>query len=142
MYLNRHKLHVLDTLRNALILPTMLSLTYSGGNLPIDTDACNAQIICVLLQKQPDKTTKIFGYSSPSLTNTEKLYYTMQLECLAIVWSVLLLRTYLEVQPFTIRTNNNGLKWILNLADVTERLAYWRFHLLLFHFDVIHRPRI
>lgn len=50
----------------------------------------------------------------------------------------MLQRPYLEEIRFTILTDHNLLKWILNLADITGRLESWRLRLSGFDIDVVH----
>lgn len=52
---------------------------------------------------------------------------------------MLLLRPYLEGKRFTIMTDHDALKWILNLSNAVGRLARWRFQLFEFEFEDIHR---
>lgn len=56
--LNSGELQAKETLKNVLIYPLILALLYAGGQMTLDTNACNIQIGCVLLQKQPDDTIK------------------------------------------------------------------------------------
>lgn len=42
---------------------------------------------------------------------------------LAVVWDILLLQRYLEGVRFTLRTDHNVFRWILNLSDLSGRLA-------------------
>ena len=69
------------------------------------------------------------GYWNSALTKQERDHTTTENECLAIVWAILLLRPYLKRQRFTIRTDQDSLRWVLNLADAEGRLARWRLHL-------------
>lgn len=96
----------------------------------------------MLLQEQIDKTEKPVGYWPTSLTKAEKAYDTTQRDCLAIVWSILLLRPYLEGCRLTIRTDHDSLRWILNLTGATGRLARWQLCLSEFDSDVIHRAGV
>lgn len=96
----------------------------------------------MLLQKQPDATTKTAGHWSRSLTTGEQAYDTTQRKCLAIIWSVLMLRLYRKGTHFMIKTNNDSLKWILSLAFATGRFTWWRLCLSKFKFDVVHRTGI
>lgn len=61
-----------------------------------------------------------------------------QKECSAMVWSVLLLRPYLEGLRCTIRKNHKWFWWILNLTNASTWLVRWRFRLKEFNFDVVH----
>ena len=117
----------------------MLALPRRDGHLTLDTDACARQLGCVLLQTQPDGTDRPLGYWSRSLSSAERNYDTTERECLAVVWSVLLLRPYLVGTRFTVRTDHSPLKWLLNLKDSTGRLARWRLRLSPFDYDVVHK---
>lgn len=77
-------------------------------------------------------------YWSRSLTDAKLNYDTTQLECLAIVRAVLLLRSYLKGTQFTSRTDYYSLKCILNLTDSTKKLERWRLRLSEFDSDVVH----
>lgn len=51
------------------------------------------------------------------------MYDTTHLEGLALVCPVLLLRPYLKGTLFTIRTDQDAPKWVLNFMDGTGKLA-------------------
>jgi len=130
-------------LRARLITPPILALPRSGLPMTVETDACDKQVGCVLLQDQPDgQPMKPLGYWSRSLNKAERNYNTTQRECLAVVWAVLMLRPYLYGTRFTLRTDHESLRWILNLSDASGKLQRWRLRLLEFEFDVVHRPGI
>lgn len=48
----------------------------------------------------------------------------------------------MEGARFTIRTDHDALRWILNMADATGKLARWRLRLSKYEFDVVHRAGI
>lgn len=110
--------------------------------MTLDTDAFNAQIGCVLLQRQSDNTIKLVGYWCCSPTDAGVLYDITQRQCLVIVRPVLLPRTCSECHRFTIRTNDDALEWILNFADSTNQLARWHLHSSESDFEVVHRAGI
>ena len=141
-HLTDEELSAMKDLQDKLITPPVLALPRPNGRITIDTDACAYQVGCVLLQEQEDQTVKPIGYWSRSLTDAERRYDTTQRECLAVVWAILLLRPYLEGTRFTIRTDHSALKWLLNLADSSGRLARWRLRLTEFEFDIVHRAGI
>lgn len=58
---------------------------------------------------------------------------------LAMVWPVLLFRHYVNGNCFTIATDHDALKRILNLTNSTARISQWRLGLSDFDFDVAHR---
>lgn len=63
-------------------------------------------------------------------------------ECLAVVWGILLLCTYLEASRLTLRTDHHVLCWILKLADTSGKFARWRVRLLEFDFEIVHEAEI
>lgn len=87
-------------------------------------------------------TEKLNCYWSRSLTDTKQRFDFTQRECPALVWPALLLRLYLEYQGFTIITDQDTLKRMLNLAEWAGRTARCRLCLSEFDFDVIYRTGI
>ena len=131
------------TLRNHLINPPILALPKVGKKYIVETDACDEQVGCVLLQEQDTEGDfRPIGYWSRTLNPAERNYTTTERECLAIVWSILMLRPYIEGTRFTVRTDHDSLRWLLNLADASGRLARWRLRLAEYEYDVVHRPGI
>lgn len=85
---------------------------------------------------------KTMGYYSRTLTDKEKNLDTTYCEGLAIVWALLLSRSYLEGCRFIFRPDNHTLRCILNPADATGRLAHWRVRLLELDFERVHRTGV
>jgi transposase InsO family protein len=129
-----------ETLRERLLSPPVLALPRAEGHYFLDTDASATQLGCCLRQTQPDGSTLPLGFWSRSLTPAEKNYSTTEKECLAIVWAVTHLRPYLERQKFTVVTDHQALRWVMNLSDAQGRLARWRLRLAEFDFHVEYRP--
>ena len=127
------------TLKKKLASPPELALPQSGRTYIVDTDACDKQVGCVLLQEDENDVLHPIGYWSRTLTKPEKNYDATHRECLAIVWAVLVLRPYLEGTHFKVRTDHHSLRWIMNLANASGRLARWRLRLQEFDFEVVHR---
>ena len=100
------------------------------------------QVGCALLQDQPNGDKLPIGHWSRSLTDAERNYTTTEKECLAVVWSILALRRYLYGSPFNLRTDYEALRWVLNLADSSGRLASWRLRLAEYDYDVQYRPGV
>lgn len=136
----RGRVPVYAVANNALISPPVLALPNSTGH--IDTDACDVPTGCKLLQEKPQKTVMPIGYWSTSHTDAERLYETTEQKCLAIVCAALFLCPYLEHTRFTLKTDHNSLKGILNLMDSSERIACRCLRLLEYEFDVVHRAGI
>ena len=124
-----------ESLKDKLVNPPILTLpkaNFPKANRPLilDTDACDHQLGCVLLQQQEySKTWLPLGFWSRNLSSDEKNYHTTNKECLAVVWAVLSLRPYLEGTRFLIRTNHDALKWLLNLTIPSGRLLCWKLRI-------------
>lgn len=130
----------MDVLKKELITQPVLALPQLNGHYTIDTDACDSQVACVLLQEQEDKVLKLTGYWSCSFCDVETRYGTTHKERLAVVCSVLLVWRYLEKMQFIIRTSHQALQCIVDLKEQTGLLAHWRPQLMKFDFEIVFRP--
>ena len=139
-HLSEDELRAFETLKKSLVTAPILALPREGYPYTLDTDASERQLGCCLLQRQPDGTLHPIGYWSRTLTSAEKNYSATEKECLALVWAVQHLRPYLEGQRFTIRTDHDAFKWLMNLRDPSGRLARWSLRLQEYDFDVVYRP--
>ena len=74
-----------EILKNKLMIPPILALPRHGYKYTLDTDACEYQVGCTLLQEQPSGDKHPVGYWSRSWTSAERNYSTTERECLAIV---------------------------------------------------------
>ena len=83
-------------LKRLLMNPPILGLPRLGYKYTLDTDACDKQVGCTLLQDQPNGDRLPIGYWSRALTPAEKNYSTTERECLAVVLAILTLRPYLK----------------------------------------------
>ena len=138
--LAEEELRAFEQLKRNLVTAPILALPREGHAYTLDTDASEYQLGCCLLQEQPDGALHPIGYWSRSLTTAEKNYSSTEKECLAIVWAVQHLRPYLEGQRFTIRTDHDALKWLLNLRDPRGRLARWSLRLQEYDFEIVYKP--
>lgn len=68
---------------------------------------------------------KRIQYSSRSVSVTNHMYGTTEKECHILLWSVLLVRPYLERTRFSVCTYLKSLKWIRGLTNDTGWLARW-----------------
>lgn len=102
----------MNLLLEALISPDVLTLQSSTRRITRDTDACNVQAGCVLLQAQHNNKTKLIEYWSRSFTNAKRIFNTSQFKCLTSVSAVLLQQSFQEGTQFTIRKANTSLKRI------------------------------
>ena len=118
------QLQAFETLKRKLVTPPILRLPKTNKPYMIDTDASAYQLGATLLQKQ-NKTKnewKRIGYCSKTLMDTERNYSTTERERYSVVWAVNTLRTYIEGETFTVRTNHDALRWLITLTDSSGRL--------------------
>ena len=134
--LSDEALGAFEELKRRLTKAPILALPRRQGTYMLDTDASAGQVGAVLLQEQPDQSTRPVGYWSRSLNAAERNYSTTERECLAMVWASLLLRPYVEGTRFTVRTHHAALKWMLHMNGAHGRLARWRLRLAEFDYVV------
>lgn len=82
---------------------------------------------CISPQKQPDGNDKTIGYWSRLLTDVGWAFDTTFREGLGVIWvlwAVILLYPCLEGTHLIIKTEHDGLRWILNLADATVKFIH------------------
>ena len=133
----------LETIKRKLISPPILALPKKDRPCRIDSDASSYQLGATLLQQQNSANPKAWvpvGYWSKTLNSAEQNYSATERECYSIVWAVLTLRPYIEVQKLVLRTDHDALQWLLTLYDPSGRLMRWRLGLSEFDFEIQYRP--
>lgn len=129
-------------MKKGLITPTVLALPRYGRNYTLDTDACRHLVGWALLQEQPDGANISIGYWSCALSDAQRNYTTTEKEWLAVAWSILKLRPYLYDTTFNLQTDHKALRWALNFADSSGRLAHWRLRLAEYDYEVQYHPGV
>lgn len=115
-----------DTLKKALTKAPILA--YPDFNLPflLATDASNDAIGMVLGQKQNGREV-VISYAGRKLNPAERNYSVTEREALAVVDGVRHFQTYLYGGQFTVLTDRNAVRWLMNIKEPTGRLARWAF---------------
>jgi len=83
--LSDEALGVFEELKRRLTEAPILAQPLRQGTYTLDTDASAGQVGAVLLQEQPDQSTRPVGYWSRFLNTAERNYSTTERECLAVV---------------------------------------------------------
>lgn len=109
-----------------------------GRSYDPDTDACDVQFGSVLIQPDDKKSLRPVGYWSRILYDTEGNHDTTEGECLTIVWSVVLLQPYFQVDKLLIHKKHANLSTVLYLTTDTGSLARWQLRLLKYKVEVMH----
>ena len=105
----------------------------------LETDTSKEGLGAVLLQEAADGQFHPVAFASQELKGGEPKYHSLKLEFLALKWAVTeQFREYLQYQPFTVRTDNNlltyilttpnldvlGHRWVATLAGYNMKLEY------------------
>ena len=134
------QLKAFQDLKTVLLNPPVLALPKADKPYVIETDASAYQVGCALLQEQDTGNYHPVGFWSRTLTQAERNYSATERECLAVVWSVTSLRPYIEGTKFTVRTDHDCLRWLMNLTESSGRLTRWRLRLAEFDFVIEYKP--
>jgi len=104
----------------------------------LQTDASTTGLGAVLTQTYDD-SERVIAYASRTLNAAERNYSATELKCLAVVWGIRRMRSYLEGYAFTVVTDHQALKWLQKLESPSRRLGCWMFELQQYEFDVKYR---
>lgn len=89
--------------------PPVLAFRHTTGRYTVKTDAGDYQLRCVLPQQQEKGTAQPIRYWSCIPTSAEQKLETTDKECLAVVRALSLMRSYLRVSHFIIRTEHKAI---------------------------------
>ena len=104
------------------------------------TDACKDGIGGYIYQKLPGSDDeRVVLYFSRSTADAEKQWDTRELELLAAIATMEQFQYYLDGQRFTLETDHNNLRWIMNIKNPQGRLARWITRLTAFDVEFVYR---
>ena len=82
-------------------------------------DTSKERLGAVLSQKQADGQYHLVAYGSWALTAHEKNYHSTKLEFPVLKWAIMEhFKEYLLYQPFSVRTDNNPLTYIMTTPNL------------------------
>ncbi len=67
-------------------------------------------------------------------------YNSYEGECFVVFWVVSSFRCYFYGSPFTLIIDHQLLKFLMELHQLTRKLAKWALILQEYDFDIIHKP--
>lgn len=127
----------LRTLLNELAKDVLLNNFNHTDPLAVKTDACKTGVAAMLLQLQREEW-KLITCCSRRLNDHEANYGISELECLAIIYAVEKLRSYLLGKRFQILTDHSALSVLENKQPNSARLRRWALILQEFDFSIVY----
>ena len=107
------------TLKKKCAMAPVLAFTDLKKPFLLETDASKYGLGTVLQQVQEDGRYHPVAYASCALHGSEANYYSSKLEFLALKWAMTQqFKEYLMYQPFTVRTDNNPLTYMLTTPNL------------------------
>ena len=106
----------------------------------VHTDWAKQGISGVLGQLDEEGQEYLVACVSRSLNKHERQYSSYEGEMLAVVWALKTLRPMLHGIQFTLVTDHQPLKWLMETPDLTGKAARWALSLMDYSFTVRHRP--
>ncbi|XP_075042363.1 uncharacterized protein LOC142101822 [Mixophyes fleayi] len=126
-------------LKSALTQSPVLQAPDFDRRFTVQTDASNYGLGAVLSQVNQQGEEHPILYLSRKLLPREVAYAVVEKECLAIVWALQKLQSYLYGRDFTVITDHNPLSWLHRVAGDNGKLLRWSLTLQQYTFTVQHR---
>ncbi|XP_040209167.1 uncharacterized protein LOC120940401 [Rana temporaria] len=128
-----------QALKEALASAPVLQAPDFTRRFLVQTDASAYGLGAVLSQVDDAGEEHPILYLSRKLLPREVAYATIEKECLAIVWSLQKLQTYLYGRHFTVITDHNPLSWLNRVAGENGKLLRWSLILQQYDFTIQHK---
>ena len=113
-----------NRLKKILCSVPVLRLPDGDKEFILRTDASDVGIGAVLLQSHPHGMCPV-AYLSHKLMKAEKNYAVIERECLAIVWAIEKLQTYLYRRSFVLQTDHRPLLYMDKAKMLNARVMRW-----------------
>uniref|UniRef100_A0A5S6Q9H7 RNA-directed DNA polymerase n=1 Tax=Trichuris muris TaxID=70415 RepID=A0A5S6Q9H7_TRIMR len=108
--------------------------------IEVHCDASRSGLGAILLQKKEGQE-HVVTYISRKLSTAEGKYHSNELECLAVVWALRVLRPYVLGRMFRVVTDNSAVKWLFDKKQTNDKFGRWTMALMEFQGSVefVHR---
>jgi len=114
-------------LKARLVVVPILRRPIRGHPFQLHTDWSILGLGTVLTQCDDEGKEFVVAYASRLNNVSESRYSSYEGECLAVVWVVAHFRCYLFGIQFTLVTDHQPLKWLMESDKLTGKLARWVF---------------
>lgn len=125
--------------KELLVSAPILSQPDFNKEFIVQCDASKVGLGGVLTQVI-DGEEKVIAYASRSLSRAERVYSSIELELLSILFCVEKFRLFIEGVKFKVVTDCYSLLWLNNFKNPSGRLARWALRLRQHTFELVHRP--
>lgn len=137
--INEKAKEAFENLKKALTSAPVLRHADFANQFYIQCDASEYGIGAVLFQLNSQGDEHPIAFYSQKLNQCQKNYSVTEKECLAAVMAIKKFRPYVELMEFTVITDHASLQWLMNLKDLSGRLARWSLQLQGYNFNIEHR---
>ena len=114
----------------------VLAVHHPGRKCILYVDASGVGIGCVFKQVQEDGSEKPISYFSRKLLPYQRNYCATEKECLAIVEAINHYHLYLFDKEFTVVSDHDSLRYLLNIKNKNARLLKWSIALSGYRFAI------
>ena len=108
-------------LKEAMCSSPILKLPDCTKPFVLRTDASGVGLGAALLQTHGDDLLPV-AYASKKLSDAERRYHTVELECYAVVWGIRRFYPYLYGRRFTVQSDRHPLTYLQRIRPVSRRL--------------------
>lgn len=126
-------------LSDAILFPSILSLSRSKLPYSVETNACGPKLGAMLFRTQADGERILFGFWSRSFLPAAKSYSIPKKTFLVTVLSLQKLGLYLQGEQFVLLSNPAFLRWPAGKTKPSGRLMRWKLCLCEFTFDIQYK---
>ena len=124
--LSPEAIEVFNLLKTKCVTTPVLAFADFEKPFLLETNASSCGLGAMLSQKQDDLKLHPVAYASRELKGGEKKYHSSKLEFLALKWAVTnQFKEYLQYRPFTVRTDNNPLTYIMTTPNLDATRHRW-----------------
>ena len=138
-YWGEEQEHSFSELKDKLCTAEVLRRPDSTLPYVLATDWSQKGMGAVLSQIDKEGKEHPVSYASKSCNPAERNYGSCEGECLAVVWATNHFREYLFGTPFTLFTDHEPLKWLMQTNKTTGKLARWSLLLQEYDMTVVHK---